>query len=263
MKIGFFDSGLGGLLILKSVVLELPDYDYEYYGDTKNLPYGDKSQEEIFELTKKGIEQLFRKNCSIVIVACNTASSESLRRLQVDWLPVAHPEKIILGVIIPTVEEVVGSDCRKILLLATTRTVSSNKYNDELQKISKPGFSIEAIATPELVPLIEMNEIGTACDHVVNLIKQKQQSGGVDGVILGCTHYSVLANDLQKEFGVQVRIFNQAEIIPKKFEKYLQEHEEVEVKLSKNKIRNIFLTEHREDYDHYMQTLLEGRLLGI
>jgi glutamate racemase len=106
MKIGFFDSGLGGLTILKAVVKELPQYDYVYYGDTLHLPYGDKTEEEIFTLTKTGIEYLFEKGCVLVIVACNTASAETLRKLQDSWLLETYPDRKVLGVIVPTLERV-------------------------------------------------------------------------------------------------------------------------------------------------------------
>jgi glutamate racemase len=133
MKIGFFDSGLGGLMILKAVAKALPEFDYEFYGDTANLPYGDKSEAAIYELTKQGVEHLFKRDCALVIVACNTASAETLRRLQDEYLPESYPDRRILGVIIPTVEEVMQEKYSNAILLATKRTVESKKYEKELK----------------------------------------------------------------------------------------------------------------------------------
>ena len=112
MKIGFFDSGLGGLTILKAVTQALPSYDYEYFGDTAHVPYGNKSEEEIYELTKAGVEHLFEQECALVIIACNTASAETLRKLQDTFLKEEYPDRNILGVIIPMVEEVL--ECHEI-----------------------------------------------------------------------------------------------------------------------------------------------------
>src|SRR3989344_5642062 len=99
MKIGIFDSGLGGLFLMKHVVAELPRYDYIYFGDTANLPYGDKSQKEIYAYTKKALDYLFAHDCAIVFIFCNTASARALRKLQREGYRA-------LGVIIPTVEDI-------------------------------------------------------------------------------------------------------------------------------------------------------------
>ena len=130
MNIGFFDSGLGGLLILKAVARALPQYDYIYFGDTANLPYGDKTETEVYELTKAAIEELFNRDCLLVIVACNTASAESIRRIQDTYLKEEYHDRRILGVIVPTVEEVIEKGFKRAILLATTRTVESGKYED-------------------------------------------------------------------------------------------------------------------------------------
>jgi glutamate racemase len=263
MKIGLFDSGLGGLLILKAVAKQLPEYDYEYYGDTKNLPYGDRTEEEIYQLTKVGIIHLFERQCVLVVVACNTASAETLRRLQDEFLPEAYPDRKILGVIIPVVEEVVGSKCKKVLMFATTRTVSSGKYHLELGKRNEINTKIEAVATPELVPLIEAGNITGANAIAQALIDERLQNGGeVNGLILGCTHYTMLTDTLRQRYGNTIKIFSQTEIIPHKLALYLQNHPEIETTLSRAGDRNVYLTEHREDYDRYISVLLEGPFLS-
>ena len=255
MKIGFFDSGLGGLTILKSVVGALPQYDYAYYGDTKNLPYGDKTEAEIFEFSKVAIEYLFQKDCALVIVACNTASAETLRVLQDTWLPKTYPERRILGVIVPTVEEVIAANVQKVLLLATKRTVESNKYQIELHNRTEQCIDLEQVATPELVPFIELGEIQAAAQAAISRIEGAV--GESEVVVLGCTHYTQIKNELRSHFGDAIKIISQDEIIPKKISEYLDKHPEIQAKLTNTGERSIHLTEHRSRYD-----VLAGQFLG-
>lgn len=260
MKIGFFDSGLGGLTILKAVAKELPDYDYEFYGDTANLPYGNKSEEEIFELTKRGIEHLFIKGCILVIIACNTASAETLRKLQDGFLVEEHPDKKILGVIIPTVEEVAESKLKKVLMIATKRTVDSGKYGTELAKLAG-DTELVSVATPILVPLIELGNIDDALNEVLAVLKRDGED--VEGLILGCTHYTVLKEKIAKsELGRKISIFSQDEIIPKKLRDYLDRHLEIQTQLTRGGERNIFLTNNDSRYDAAIQELLGGAFIG-
>ena len=260
MKIGFFDSGLGGILILKAVTELLPQYDYEYYGDTKNLPYGDKPEEEIYQLTKDGVAALFAKDCLLVILACNTASAQTLRRLQDEWLPTMYPDRRILGVIIPMIEELSISNRTNALLVATKRTVESGKYEIELQKKLVKKLKLTSVATPELVPLIEAGKLEEASEQLLNLILTTEQAvGEIDGVVLGCTHYGLLRPFLRQSIRrPSVTVFSQIEIIPKKLQKYLVRHPEINSRLTKQKQRNIYLTEHKPTYDQYLRDWLTG-----
>ncbi len=263
MKIGFFDSGLGGLLVLKAVAKRLPEYEYEYYGDTKHLPYGDRTEEEIYELTKAGVRHLFERDCVLVVIACNTASAETLRRLQDEFLPEHYPTRKILGVIIPVVEDVIASACTRVLMFATKRTVSSGKYHLELGKRNELHIKIEAVATPELVPLLEAGNIIGANAIAQALIDERMEQGeGVDGLILGCTHYALLAEKLKETYGSMLQIFSQTEIIPEKLADYLAKHPEIETLLQRGGERTVFLTEHRADYDKHISMLLEGQFLS-
>ncbi len=231
MKIGFFDSGQGGLLIAKAVQAQMVEYDYFYYGDTANVPYGDKSQSEIFELTKMGVEYLFSKGCILVVVACNTASVQSIRELQEDWLPTEYPDRKILGVVIPTVEELHKEGVQEALLLATSRTVDSNKYETELAKIGTK-IILHKQAAPLLVPLLETGDFIQAVDCAYNHISDcVNQNPNLGAVILGCTHYSLIVGDLRKRFP-EIRFFAQSEIIPKKLEEYLGKHKEIKSTLT-------------------------------
>lgn len=255
MNIGFFDSGLGGLLILKAVARALPQYDYVYYGDTANLPYGDKTEEEIFELTKVAIAELFKRDCLLVIVACNTASAETLRLLQDSFIKEEYPDRRVLGVIIPTVEELVTLKAGHAVLLATKRTVESSKYERELRKLSEE-LRLTTKATPELVPLIELGEIDVAVESAIKTIESEAGEGDV--AILGCTHYALLKNQLRKHFGDSLTILSQDEVIPVKLADYLARHPELTSRLSDTGKREIVLTQHRPDYDRLTAEFLGG-----
>jgi glutamate racemase len=255
MNIGFFDSGLGGLLILKAVAKALPQYDYVFYADTANLPYGDKTEEEIYELTKSAIEELFKRGCLLVVVACNTSSAETLRRIQDTYLKDKYPERRILGVIVPTIEEVVEAKPKRALLLATKRTVESGKYARELEKVTS-DIELVSVATPELVPLIELHELEAATRSAIKTIEARTGKGDV--VILGCTHYVTLKDSLRNHFQNSLTIVSQDEVVPKKLADYLDRHPEIASRLSSTGKRQIYLTEHRPDYDKLTADFLGG-----
>jgi glutamate racemase len=236
MKIGIFDSGLGGKLIAKAIRKKLPEYDYLFYGDTRNLPYGDKTEDEIYELTKFAVEELFRRDCALVILACNTASAESLRKLQDTILVGEWQGRRILGVIVPTVEEMIEGVHEQVLLIGTRRTVESGKYELELRK-RDAGIVLTGIATPELVPLIEGDNLEAAHHYVVNLLRTR--GNGNMSLVLGCTHYTALKAGLAREFP-HLRIISQDGIVPKKLADYLKRHPEIREKLSvKSKYKEI------------------------
>lgn len=228
MKIGIFDSGLGGKLIAKAIRKKLPQYDYLYYGDTKNLPYGDKTEEQIYELTKFAVEELFRRDCALVILACNTASAESLRKLQDTILVGEWKGRRILGVIVPTVEEIIEGGHEQVLLIGTWRTIESGKYDMELRKRNADNV-LTGIATPELVPLIEGGNLEAAHYYVANLLRER--GNGSSSLVLGCTHYTALTKGLRREFP-HLRILAQDEIVPRKLEEYLKRHSEIHERLT-------------------------------
>jgi glutamate racemase len=255
MNIGFFDSGLGGLLVLKAVAKALPHYDYIYYGDTANLPYGDKSEEQIYELTKKAIGELFARDCSLVIVACNTASAESIRKLQDTYLKEEFPDRKILGVIVPTIEEMCETGSKRAVLMATKRTVDSGKYERELKKLDD-SVELISIATPELVPLIELGEDEAAVATAIRTLEKYAREGDV--AILGCTHYILLKDAILNHFGNKLTLISQDEVIPKKLSNYLERHLEIASTLSNTGKREIVLTKHRPDYDRLTAEFLGG-----
>lgn len=256
MNIGFFDSGLGGLLILKAVAKALPQYDYVYYADTANLPYGDKSEEEIFELTKKALDELFLRDCALAVVACNTASAETLRRIQDTYLIEKYPDRKVLGVIVPTIESLHEMGAKKALLIATKRTVESGKYEKELQKLDGNTVELKSIATPGLVPLIETHKLDEALAHAISVIEAETGKGEV--VLLGCTHYTLLKDGLREHFSDTRTFVSQDEVIPYKLADYLDRHPEIASRLTNTGKRQIHLTEHRPDYDRITAEFLGG-----
>lgn len=236
-KIGVFDSGIGGLVILKALRTKLPKYDYEYYGDTKNLPYGDKSQKEIFNFTIKGVKYLEKKGCTLIIIACNTASAKALRKIQKEWLPKHSPFLKVLGMIVPTVEFLDKSDF-PALLIATKSTVNSNVYGKELKKIF-PNVKLTNLATPHLVPLIEKGDVVNAVEYVKRALNKSL--GSKKTLVLGCTHYPLIASEVQTAFP-KLTIIDQTEIVPKALENYLTRHKVLHKELSRGGQVNIYFT---------------------
>lgn len=255
MKIGFFDSGLGGLTIVGEATRMLPEYEYLYYGDTAHLPYGDRTEEEIFELTKAGVAYLFQNDCVLVILACNTASAETLRRLQDTYLVEQYPDRRILGVIIPTVEELVQSGAREALMIATKRTVESQKYENELAARNITHLRLTAKATPGLVPLIETDDTATAVANAIDAIESAEHDP--DTVVLGCTHYALLKDALRAHFAAEKQILSQDELIPRKLAQYLMRHPEIESRLGREGTCDIHLTDERPQYTAVCSRILD------
>jgi glutamate racemase len=197
MKIGIFDSGLGGLLVLKRIAQELPEYDYIYLGDTARVPYGDKSPEAIYLFTEQAVDWLFNQGCELIIVACNTASAQALRKIQQCFLPGQYDDRRVLGVIIPTVEMIAKAPHPRIGVLATSATVKSQVYELELKKLL-PDAQVFQQAAPMLVPLIEQGELAEAEREALNYIKPLLEQD-IQTLILGCTHYELLAPKLRQD----------------------------------------------------------------
>lgn len=241
MKIGIFDSGLGGLVIAKSIFKKLPKYDYIYLGDTQNLPYGEKTSAEIYRYTKKAVDFLFKQNCELVIVACNTSSALALRRLQQQYLPKVYPGRRILGVVVPTLEVADNSHRRKkIGVIGTFATIKSHIYKKELQKIDSKAEIFE-LATPKLVPLIEANSLQQA-KKTLKLYLKALQKENIEALVLGCTHYPILKREVKGLMGKKIEVISQDEIIPGKLVDYLKRHSEFEKKLAKHRKREFLVT---------------------
>jgi glutamate racemase len=236
MKIGIFDSGVGGLIIARAIHKLLPNYDYVYLGDTLRVPYGNRSQKIVREFTEQGINYLFEKeNCALVILACNTASAQALRYLQKKYQRKTIERKI-LGVLIPAAEE--AAKFSRVGVLATVGTVNSKSFQNEIKKINTSAMVFQNPA-PMLVALAEAGESGGEYikKYLAPLLKQK-----ISALVLGCTHYPIFKNQIKKEVGRSIKIISQDEVVPKKLREYLIRHPEIESKLSKNKKVKVLVT---------------------
>jgi glutamate racemase len=265
MRIGIFDSGIGGLVIAKSLIDELPDYDYLYLGDTARVPYGDRSKEEVYEFTKQAVHYLLEQDCKLVILACNTASAEALRKIQQEYLPVHYPERKVLGVIIPTVEATLtNAKINRIGIFATRGTVQSKTYVKELRKM-REGIYIVQFATPELVPLIEEHNL-PKIQQVLAHYLQKTAIHKLDSLILGCTHYAFI-KDVVRELANDLTIISPDEIMPTKLARYLAKHDEITSVLTKNEQRDYLLTAHSSHFNTISKKLfgspLSPRIVSI
>jgi glutamate racemase len=242
MKIGIFDSGLGGLIVAHSLVQALPQYDYVYLGDTARVPYGGHSQRSIYEFTQQAIEYLLRQDCQLVILACNTASAKALRQIQRTYLPRHFPDRRVLGVLIPAAEAAVAATKNKrVGVIATQATVSSQAFAREIHKLD-PTIELFQQATPLLVPLIENGGLQYAKPILYDYLQPLRQQN-IDTLVLGCTHYPLLKKQIQKEVGEQVTLISQDQIVPEKTAAYLQRHPEIESKLSRQSSRRFCLTD--------------------
>lgn len=254
--IGIFDSGYGGLTVLKEIVNQLPQYDYLYLGDNARAPYGSRSFETVYEYTLECVEYLFSKGCPLVILACNTASAKALRNIQQNDLAKIDPTKRVLGVIRPTTE-LVGklTKTKCVGVLGTTGTVNSGSYPIEIAKFY-PGIKVFQQACPMWVPLVENNEYnGEGADFFIrkNCEELMGQNPNIDSVILGCTHYPLLMDKIKKFLPSGINIISQAEIVAGSLKDYLNRHSEIESRISQNGQVNFFTTDSAENFDEHAQ----------
>lgn len=244
--IGVFDSGFGGLTVLKSLTEQLPAYDYLYLGDNARVPYGNRSFETVYAFTLECIKALFAHDCPLVIVACNTASAKALRNIQQNDLPKIAPNRKVLGVIRPTTEDAAQyTTSGHIGVLGTSGTVSSQSYSIEINKFF-PDLKVHQQACPMWVPLVENNEhVGPGAPYFLKkyLNELLEKAPKIDAVILGCTHYPLLLDKLQAITGDKIRFVPQGPLVAQKLEEYLKRHSGIETRCSKNGRRRFLTTD--------------------
>jgi len=235
--IGIFDSGYGGLTILKDIRDALPEYDYLYLGDNARAPYGPRSYDVVYQYTLEAVQELFERGCHLVILACNTASAKALRSIQQNDLPNIAPDRRVLGVIRPSTE-IIGQYTRTnaIGILATEGTVASESYVIEIKKFS-PQCEVVQHACPLWVPLIENNEYETTAGRefiqkdVETLLSKNPR---IDTIVLGCTHYPVLESYIESIVPKGVRVVSQGKIVARSLADYLLRHPWMASKCSRN-----------------------------
>ncbi|HQW43212.1 MAG TPA: glutamate racemase [Chitinophagaceae bacterium] len=258
--IGVFDSGYGGLTVLKEIIKKLPEYDYLYLGDNARAPYGNRSFETVYQYTLQCVKWFFEQNCSLVILACNTASAKALRTIQQNDLPVIAPGNRVLGVIRPTAE-IIGtfSETKSVGILATNGTVASQSYPMETAKFF-PDLKVYQEACPMWVPLIENEEYQShGADFFIkkNLHNIFEKGKDIDVILLACTHYPLLKEKIEEYLPVGVKLISQGEIVATSLADYLTRHPEIESRCSKNGQRIFYTTDSTEDFDNHATTFYE------
>lgn len=252
--IGVFDSGYGGLTILKELRQSLPDYDFIYLGDNARNPYGGRSFEVVYNYTLEAVKYLFEAGCQLVILACNTASAKALRNIQQLDLPKIAPARRVLGVIRPSVEKVAEiTKNGRVGVLGTVGTVVSESYPVELEKWSG-GKVVHTVqeACPMWVPIVENNEIGTpGAEYFIekNIRNLIRKDPSIDTLILGCTHYPLLLESILKYLPKGIQILEQGIVVAEKLLDYLARHPEIENLISRDKTIRYLTTESTSVFD--------------
>jgi len=250
--IGIFDSGYGGLTILKEIKASLPDYDYIYLGDNARAPYGPLPYETVYQYTLQCVQWFFDRGCTLVILACNTASAKALRTIQQNDLPRIDSSKRVLGVIRPT-SEVIGNytNSAHIGIMATVGTVQSGSYLLETEKFF-PHIAITQEACPEWVELAEAGKQfspeadAPVKEHIKRLLARDEK---IDAVLLACTHYPLLIDKIRQFMPSEVTVIEQGRIIAESLVVYLEKHPEIAGRCSRSGMTGFFTTGDVEDFN--------------
>ena len=247
--IGVFDSGYGGLTVLKELLKAMPGYDFLYLGDNARTPYGTRSFDVVYTYSLQAVKYLLSRNCPLIIIACNTASAKALRNIQQLDLPAIAPDRRVLGVIRPSVEKVAEITVNgHVGVLGTVGTVVSESYPIELRKWSG-GRVVSTVqeACPMWVPIVENNEIDTEGAeffirrNIENILRKDED---LDTLILGCTHYPLLIKLIRKYVPENIQLLEQGQIVSEKLVEYLKKHSEVDRRISRNGSIVFETTEH-------------------
>lgn len=265
--IGVFDSGYGGLTILKEFLHDLPQYDFIYLGDNARAPYGSRSFEVVYEYTLQAVTRLFDMGCPLVILACNTASAKALRTIQQNDLATLGADRRVLGVIRPAVESI-GQVTKNghVGILGTTGTVLSNSYPIELEKWSG-GKVVKTTqeACPIWVPLVENNETdspGTEYFVSKNISRLMASDPQIDAIVLGCTHYPLLMPVIKKYVPEGVQILEQGKLVSASLVDYLQRHPEMDQRCSKSGVVKYYTTENIEVFEKNATAFIGKKIKG-
>lgn len=208
-SIGIFDSGVGGLTVAKEIKRLMPNEHIIYFGDSKHLPYGDKSKETVIGYSTKITKFLLSKKCKAVVIACNTASANALNEVQ----QLAQKRALVFDVISPVAEKVSFELLNKIGIIATKSTISSHIYKKSIHQLN-PHLLIEELATPLLAPMIEEGFYNHQISKVIlKTYLSNSKFKEIDAIILGCTHYPLIANEVQHFFENSVKVIDSPTIV--------------------------------------------------
>jgi len=269
--IGIFDSGFGGLTVLREYLKQYPQYDYVYLGDQANAPYGNHSQDHVNALVVRNVEFLAKKGCKLIIIACNTASAEALRHVQHHY----KGKPAILGVLIPAAEEALkATKFGAIGIIGTRGTIASGAYERELLKLAptlyKPTdkranrqIRIVSQACPLLVPMVEE---GMTDSTPTNMILKKYlmplKAAQVDTLILGCTHYPLLQKHIQRIMGKQCALISSSQAAVDAIGDWLKRHKDIEKSLTRKETQTFYTTESPERFSELGSRFLGQRIKG-
>ena len=261
--IGIFDSGYGGLTILDKIRKRLPEYDYVYLGDNARAPYGNRSFEVVYEFTLQAVQWLFKHNCHLVILACNTASAKALRTIQQKDLLHIDPQRRVLGVIRPTVETIGQiTHTRHVGIMGTPGTISSDSYPLEIKKLY-PDLVVESEACPLWVPLVENDEHEKpgadyfVQQHINNILAKDPL---IDTIILACTHYPLLKKKIRSFLPKSIKPVSQGRLVAESLADYLLRHPEMEAHCSKNATCHFYTTESKQKFATMASLFLKRKI---
>lgn len=261
--IGVFDSGYGGLTVFDKIRAYMPAYDYIYLGDNARTPYGPRSFEVVYQFTRQAVRMLFEEGCQLVILACNTASAKALRTIQQKDLPLWDPDRRVLGVIRPTVERMDElSRSKHVGVLGTTGTISSGSYEIEIGKMF-PHIQVTGEACPMWVPLVENNEFDSpGADYFVrkHLEHILSVDPEIDTLILGCTHYPLLAHKISTFLPATVTVVPQGEYVATSLVDYLRRHPEMDARLTKTSHCRFLTTESAAKFSEAASVFLKTHI---
>ncbi|MEE4115981.1 MAG: glutamate racemase [Marinilabiliaceae bacterium] len=216
--IGLFDSGVGGLTVANAIKNLLPSETMIYYGDTAHLPYGDKSAESIIAYSRKITEFLLGNNAKMVLIACNSASASAYNTLREEF----GKKVILMDVIGPLASYIASKDYSRVGIIGTKRTVESGAYNEKIMALNS-AIDIVSLATPLFVPMIEE---GFIFDDISNAIIRTYLSDkkldGIDSLVLGCTHYPIIKNQISKQFNFEVEVIDSARVVAMELRRILE-----------------------------------------
>jgi len=258
--IGFFDSGLGGLSVFKETIKRLPQYDYLYLADTARSPYGNKSQAEIYQFACQAADFLFNKGCKLIILACNTASSQALRKIQCQYLPTFWPERKVLGVIIPAVEDSIlklKNHNGRVGVMATKTTVDSKVFEKEFKKKNRQ-VKVFTKVCPLLVSLVEEGRYNLPENRaILEKYLKPLLAKKIDMLILGCTHFGYFKKQIRQIINPDILLVSADVTVPVRLEDYLKRHSELGIRPKKKPKRFFYTTDQTDRFK-----LLGGKLLG-
>jgi glutamate racemase len=207
--IGIFDSGVGGLTVAQAIKQILPGENIIYFGDTAHLPYGDKSAESIEYYSRRITEFLLEHKSKVVLIACNSASASAFDKIKEEY----GSRVFIIDVINPVVDYLSGSSITKVGVIGTKRTVMSGAYETKIRKRS-PEIDVVSLATPMLVPMIEEGFVNDDISNsIIRTYLSNKQLSGIEALILGCTHYPIIKNQINTFFNFKVEVIDSARIV--------------------------------------------------